>query len=164
MTRIAILDTGREHAERLTIPTFAIVHRFWKPETICMSGEEIFAASLEIDGQEIQLRLPLALRLLFNYLATHRIAQSASQIEAGMRGDPFYSRHARNSGSSKNLTRRIARSSVKTYIARLRTALQIAFDEAGVALRATEILISQTTVGPEHGYQLRAAVRFVHLP
>jgi hypothetical protein len=163
MTRTATLDSRREATVRLTKPTFAIVHRFWKPETICMSGEEVFAAWLEIDGQEVQLRLPLALRLLFNYLATHRLAQSASQIEAGMR-DPFYSRHAKNSGSSTNLTRRMARSSVKTYIARLRTALQIAFDEAGVALNSTEILVSQATVGLECGYQLRAAVRFVHLP
>jgi len=127
-----------------------------------MEAEEILGVWLE--SSEIQLRLPLTLRLVLDYLAKHRwVAQSAAQIEAGMRTDPFYLRHGKRSRSSKKMTRRISRSGIKTYVARIRAALQLAFDEAGIDLKVEDILISERTVSNEVGYRLRARVRFVHL-
>ena len=145
------------------LPGFVILHRLWQSGTICLAGEEVVGVWLEPDGP--QLRLSLALRLVFDHLGKyHWIAQSAAQIEAAMRADPFYARHAANSRTSRKLTRRMTRSGIKVYIARLRDGLQLAFDEAGVGLKADDVLVSERTFGNEVGYKLHAKVRWVHLP
>jgi len=59
-------------------------------------------------------------------------------------------------------TRKINRSAIKVYIQRLRKALAIAFEEAGVPLAAERILVSHETVGNQVLYQLRATVSWVH--
>jgi hypothetical protein len=155
--------TDRHHAAGL--PGFAIVHRFWEEETICLAGEEIVGVWLELDGQEIQLRLPLALLLLFDHFGKHHwVAQSAAQIESAMRTDPFYLRHAAKSRTSRRLTRRMSRSAIKVYVARIREALQLAFDEAGVDLKSTDVLVSERTVSNAAMYRLHAKVRWIHVP
>lgn len=147
------------------VANFVIVHRFWKSETDCLAGEEVVGIWLEIADREVQLPLPLALRLLFDHLARHRwLAESSAQIEASMRSDPFYLRHAANSHSSRKLTRRMSRSGIKVYITRIRQALQLAFDEAEIPLKPTDVLVSEQTVATEVRYRLRAKVRFVHIP
>src|ERR1035441_9704188 len=76
-------------------PHFRIYHRFRKPGTDCAPGEEILAVCLVHRGREYHLRLSLALRILFDYLARHsRFPQSASQIAAGVRADRFSAQHA----------------------------------------------------------------------
>ncbi len=146
-----------------SLVTFVIVHRFWKDGSICLPGEEIVGAWLEPDGP--QLRLTLTLLLVFDHFAKHHwVAESAAQIEASMRNDPFYVRHAANSRTSRKLTRRISRSGIKVYVGRIREAMQLAFNEAGVDLKATDVLISERTVSNEVRYRLRARVRVVHLP
>ena len=82
-----------------TGPLFRIVHRFREPGTVCLPGEEIAVVVLVHKGREYPLLLPLALRILFDYLAKHRgLPQSAAQIEAGLRSDSFYVRHGANAG------------------------------------------------------------------
>ena len=155
----------RANKDRVGHLRFVVVHRFWVEGTDCRAGEEIVGVWVEVDGQKIQLRLSLALRLLFDFLGRHRwLAQSARQIETAMHSDPFYVRHAANSYASRNLTRRMSRSGIKTYIARLREAIQWALDEAGIDLKASEVLVSERTAGNEVGYKLRRTVRWVHLP
>jgi hypothetical protein len=164
----AILPLRSEHArlgrqDPAALPSFVIVHRFWEEGSVCLPGEEIFGVWFEPDGP--QLRLTLTLLLVFDdFVKHHWVAQSAAQIEASMRNDPFYVRHAANSRTSTKLTRRISRSGIKTYVARIREAMQLAFDEAGVDLNAAEVLVSEPTVGNEVRYRLRAKVRVVHLP
>lgn len=157
--------TQTDRHEAAGAANFVIVHRFWEPGTDCLPGEEVLGVWFEPDGAELQLPLPLALRLLFDHFGRHRwLAQSAQQIEAAMRCDPFYLRHAAKSRASKKLTRRMSRSAIKVYVARVREALQSVFDEAGVDLKANEVLVSERTVSSEVGYRLRANVRWVHLP
>jgi hypothetical protein len=47
---------------------FRILHRFHAPGSDCASGEEVAGVYLVHRGREYFLRLPLALRLLFDYL------------------------------------------------------------------------------------------------
>src|ERR1035441_2466704 len=145
-------------------PHFRIYHRFRKPGTDCAPGEEILAVCLVHRGREYYLRLSLALRILFDFLARHsRFPQSARQIELGIRADDFYERHAVNATRRKPLTRKIPRSAVRVYVARLRRALSLAFKEAGLRIDASSVLVSRQTVGNELGYQLKANCDWLHI-
>ena len=145
-------------------PIFRIVHRFRMPGSDCLPGEEIFAVFLVYRGCEYHLRLPLALRILFDYLARHsRVPQSAGQIELGIRADDFYRRHAANGTGRMAVTRGIARSYVRQYAPRLRQALELAFEEANLRIDPRNVLMELKTVGNEVGYQLRANCDWAHL-
>lgn len=141
-------------------PTLQIVHRFRARGFGCLPGEEVFQVFLLYRGRQILLALPLALRLLINYLAIHRYtAQSATQIAAGMRTH-FYQKHGLNSGILSR--RKISRTAVKEYVKRIREAFGAAFDEVGLTLRPATVLISLKTLGNEVLYSLRATVKWVH--
>jgi len=145
-----------------TGPVLRVYHRFWKPGTECLPGEEVWAISLVHQGREFRLPLTLALRLLLNYLATTRhVPQSATQIAAGIRRSPFCAKHGMNSGICSR--RKIARSAIKEYIKRLRTALLVAFREAGLSLDPARVLVSRATAGNEVQYQLVSRIEVVHV-
>src|ERR1700682_3980218 len=55
-------ETGKDHHEDSNLPIFVIVHRFWKPGSVCLAGEEVGVIWLAPPGL-VQLRLSLALRL-----------------------------------------------------------------------------------------------------
>ena len=149
---------------RLGGPPFRIVHRFRMPGTDCMPGEEIVAVFLLHRGHEYHLRLSLALRILFDYLARHsRLPQSARQLELGLRADDFYRRHAANATGRTVLIRHIPRSAVKTYVKRLHQAFASAFHEAGIRIDPGNVLIRRKTVGNEVGYQLKASCDWLHI-
>jgi hypothetical protein len=145
-------------------PHFQIHHRFRKPGTDCAPGEEVFAVCLVHRGREYSLRLSLALRILFDYLARHsRFPQSATQIEAGIHADRFYTQHAASVMGRSKFTRSIPRSYVRVYIERLRSALESAFREAGLLMDSQAVLVSQQIVMNETGYRLKATVVWVHI-
>jgi hypothetical protein len=141
-------------------PRLTIVHRFGQIGLGCHSGEEVAAVYLETE--KIPLPLQLVLRLLFQYLATHRhMPQSAAQIAAGMNADRFYNEHGMNSGVCSR--RHISRSAVREYVKRARAALQIGFDQSSLGLDPYQVLASVSTMGNETRYQLRASVEWVHI-
>jgi hypothetical protein len=145
-------------------PHFRIEHRFHRAGTDCAPGEEIFAICLIHHRQEYQLHLSLALRILFDYLAHHsRVAQSAGQIEAGIRANPFYAQHASAIMGRKKLTRCISRSAVKVYVQRLRLAIDKTCRQAGLQMSAHAVLISQQTVMNEVGYRMKAIFKWSHI-
>ena len=121
---------------RASGPHFRIFLRFRMPGSIGhLPGLEVFAIFLVYRGREYQLRLTLAQRLVFHYLANHcRLAQSASQIELGIRADDFYKFHAKNATGRTVLRRRIPRSSIREHVRRLHQALGMVFQEAAWAL------------------------------
>lgn len=139
-------------------PHFRILHRFHAP------GEEVAGIYLVHRGREYFLKLPLALRLLFDYLAHHtHLPQSATQIEAGIRAERFYAEQAASTMGSKKFTRSISRSYVRVYIERLRSALTHTFQKADLGSAADAVLISQETVMNEVGYVLKATIEWMHL-
>jgi len=145
-------------------PHFKILHRFHAPGTDCALGEEVAGVYLIHRGREYFLRLPLALRLLFDYLARHtHLPQSATQIEAGIRSGHFYTEHAATVKNSSKLIRSIPRSYVRVYIERLRLAMSHVFQQANLELAAGVVLISQETVMNEIGYKLKATVELIHI-
>jgi hypothetical protein len=150
-------------ALRTSGPNFTIVHRFRAAGSDCAAGEEIALISLVHRSQNIPLRLSLALRIFFDHLARHRLPQSAAQIEASIRNDPFYIYHGANAKTRRRQSRSISRSSVKTYVARLRDALSRAFREAGIAVDPSTILVSEETEGNSVRYRLRGNFRWVHV-
>ena len=142
-------------------PRFRVIHRFRVTGTPCGAGEEVFAIFLLYRGREIPVSLPLALRLLFDYLGRHyQVGQSASQIAAGMRASSFYRNHAINSGEISR--RKISRSAVKEYVLRVRRALDTSFKQASLPLDPGLILVSEQTEGNEVLYRLRATVQWQH--
>ncbi len=144
-------------------PHLRIVHRFREPGMLCAPGEEIVIVFLVYRGQRYALRLSLALRLLVDYLAKHaHFPQSASQIEAGMRADPFYLKHGTNAILHNGLKRRISRSAIKQYVKRLRLALGLAFRDAGLNLNPLHVVVSEPTLMNEVGYRLNATVEWFH--
>jgi hypothetical protein len=145
-------------------PHFRIVHRFRMPGSNCLPGEEVFAVFLVYRGSEYQLRLTLAQRIVFDFLARHsRLAQSARQIELGIRADDFYKFHAKNANGRTVITRRIPRSSIKEHIRRLLQAVGWAFQEAGIAMDPRKVLIAQDTAGNEVVYKLKATCTWTHI-
>lgn len=144
-------------------PHFCIVHRFRIPGSRCLPGEEVFSVFLVYREREYHLRLSLALRILFDFLARHsRFPQSARQIELGIRADEFYKRHARNATGQAAITRRIAHSTVRVLTERLKRALSLAFNEANLPIDPDKVLVSEKTVGIEVLIQLKARCTWVH--
>lgn len=140
-----------------------VVHRFRLQGSDCLAGEEIAAVFLIHRGHEYRLRLSLALRIVFDFLARHsRLPQSARQIELGIRADDFYKRHAANA-TGRAMTRRITRSAIREYVRRLRRAFRLAFREAGLRIDPDRVVIAEKTVGNEVGYRLRARCEWVHV-
>jgi hypothetical protein len=131
----------------------------------CSPGEEIFLISLTSPRGHIPIRLSLSLRILTDYLARHRhVPQSASQIEAGIRADLFYNRHADNAGTNSGQMRRICRSAVRVYVERFRGALGAASVEAGRTLDPDSVLVSEATDSNEVLYRIKASVQWYHVP
>ncbi len=139
-------------------PHFRILLRCRMPGSIGrLPGQEVFAVFLGYRGREYQLQLTLAQRIVFDYLANHcRLAQSARQIELGIRADDFYKFHAMNANGRTVLTRRIPRSSIKEHVRRLHQALGMVFREAGLGIDPRSVLIVHHTVGNEVGFKLKA--------
>lgn len=152
-----------EHSSHITSgPKVQIAHRFRLGPFGCQPGEEVFQVSLLHRGRQTVISLSLALRLLFNYLATYRrTPQSATQIASGINASEFYALHGINAGVPSR--RNITRTAIKEYIKRIRQALAFSLREAGIPLRSSEVLIGQATVGNEVLYRLRAAVEWIHL-
>jgi len=165
----AVLDTvdlmlGEVRHLRALGPHFRIVHRFRMPGSDCLPGEEIFAVFLIWRGHEYHLRLSPALLILVDFLAHHtRIAQSAKQIELGIRATDFYREHAKNANGRLAIIRRIPRSAVREHVKRLRRALAYAFREAGLLIAPDKVLVVEQTVTNEVAYRLRATFLWTHI-
>lgn len=145
-------------------PHFRIIHRFHQPGRDCAPGEEVAGIYLVYHGREFFIRLSLALRLLFDYLARHsRLPLSAAQIEAGIRADRFYLQNAEAVMGKDKYTRSIPRSYVRVYIKRVREALDDALHEAGLRMDAREVLLSEQTVTNEVGYRLKSSFEWAHI-
>jgi hypothetical protein len=144
-------------------PHFRIRHRFCANSDECLPGEEILTVSLVHRSREYWLPLSLPLRVLFDYLARHsRFPQSAAQIEAGVRSDPFSMQLASNVMQFDRTFRTIPRSYVRVYIQRMRAAMDTAFSGAQLAIDSASVLLSERTVMNEVGYRLKAPVDFLH--
>jgi hypothetical protein len=153
-----------EAAELASVgPHFKIVHRTRELNSECSPGEEVAWALLVYRGREYLLNLSLSILLTFDYLARNRwLPQSARQIVAGMRVDPFYARHGADVRTDGKRTRKISRGAVKEYVKRIRRALEAAFGEAGLRLDPFSVLISETTEMNDIRYRLKASVEWVH--
>ncbi|MBZ5606187.1 MAG: hypothetical protein LAO79_28175, partial [Acidobacteriia bacterium] len=146
-------------------PYLVIVHRFWQRGTECLPGEQVAFVCLVWNGEIFPLRLPLSLLLVADFLGQHRwCAHSAAQIEAGIRNDEFYARHAANARLSRKQTRKIVQGAVKEYIRRLREALRLVLAEARLDRDPAAILRSESLVGREVGYRITLKVYVVHVP
>ena len=162
LEKVGLLITERRYLHSAG-PHFRIVHRFRMPGSDCLPGEEIIAVFLVYRGREYQLRLSLAQLLIFDFLARHsRIAQSARQIELGIRAHDFYRLHGKNASGRVALTRRIPRSSIKVHVRRLHHALGLVFQEAGLCIDADDVLTAQTA-GNGIAFRLRATCSWAHI-
>jgi hypothetical protein len=148
-------------AFRAVGPRLQIIHRFHRSETSCAPGEEVAAVYLVHRSELYHVRLGIGELLLFDYLAKSRLPQSAAQIQAGVRSDPFYTRHAWNSGATRRQVRRI--NHVRVYVKRIREALALSFREAGMDYADPyKVLVSETTTSNSVLYALKCSIEWVH--
>lgn len=142
-------------------PRFMIAHRYGR-DGICLPGEEIAYVALAYRSREFVLKISTAEKLLVECLARNcHFPQSATQLEAYMRADAFFARHGANALRSR-LARRISRAAIKVHVQRLRTALAVAFAEAGLNFNPLQVLREERATGPL-GYRLRATFEWRHL-
>jgi hypothetical protein len=145
-------------------PHFLILHRFHQAGSECLPGELIAAVWLVRHGQAYPLRLTTATLILFDYFARYRwLPQTATQVEIGLRYDPFYAKHASAALVSKKLTRRFISSSLKEYVRRLRSAMRCSLNEAGFDLDPLHVLASERTDSNQVAYRLHATVSWIHV-
>lgn len=163
MRKVRLLQAARKRLAARG-PHFKIVHRFRATGsgTDCFPGEEVAWIIFVWRDRQVEVRLSLALRILFDYLAQKSRPQSAAQIVAGLRGDPFYLQHGANVQGSAKLRRRFSYGAIKEYVKRLRRALQVAFDEAGLKLDPFAVLVSEPTESNEVRYRLKATIEWIH--
>ena len=151
-------------------PIFRIVHKtrgVWAGtprRAPCLRGEELLGMSLMYRGREYQMPLSPAEASLFDFLGRFRMGQTASQIERGIRGDAFcMAQHLR----ARRLKRRNAqfhRTTIRAYVKRIRLALARVFNDAGLHLDPMRVMVSQSTVGNELAYSIRARIQWLHVP
>ena len=143
-------------------PQFVIGHRYGR-DGICLPGEEVAFVALQYRSRRFVLKLSEAERLLFEALArTSRFAQNAAQIATYMRADQFFAKHGANASRSRPV-RGISRTTIKVHVQRLRVALGIALEEAGLHLVPSEVLRTECATGPV-GYRLRGTFEWLHIP
>jgi hypothetical protein len=129
-----------------------------------LPGEEVVKVSLIHRGREFPLRLSLASRLLFDYLAQHRrLPQDAKQIQAAISTDAFFTNHGANAKSGKKQTRRFRDLSIKEYAKRIRRSLAKALCEAGLRFNPNAVLRSEKTESNHVSYRLRGSVEWIHV-
>jgi ribosomal protein S20 len=150
-------------------PQFVIVHKtdprpgLEELRAGCLPEEKLLGVLLMYHGQERQLRLSPAEAALFNYVAQYRIGQTASQIERGIRSDPFIAAQRLRARTSNRRNARFHRTTIKTYVKRIRAALASAFTDVGLRLDPESVMVAQRTVGNEVAYTIRARVEWRHV-
>jgi len=101
---------------------------------------------------------------MFDYLARNRwLPQTAWQIVAGMRADPFYTRHGASVRIDGKQTRKFSYSAVKGYVKRIRRALHKAFEEAALSLDPSSVLRSESTDSNGIRYRIKATFEWAHI-
>ena len=139
-------------------PHLIIIHRWQELDGHCLPGEEIAAARVMFRGREFDLDLGLGPLILLDYLARFRwLPQRASQVAAALNADTFCLQHGANAPRSRKQTRKFTHGAVKVYAGRIRNAMAVAFEEAGITLDPFVVLAS------EPGYRLNASVEWIHL-
>jgi hypothetical protein len=120
---------------------------------------DLISCRLSHRAREYSLRLPKR-QLWFAYeLGLRQSRRNASDIARSIQSDRFYA----VTGTTCRKPWRMARTSVRPNVYRLRKALDTAFREARLGLRAVHVLRSAGTTGKEVQYWLKARVEIVEL-
>ena len=89
---------------------------------------------------------------------------TAAQIERSLASDPFCIRLGANAPPAPRPSVRLARKLIKVYIQRLRLQLGKALENAGLAMRPEEVLVSEDTdLLNIKAYRLSIPCEFVHV-
>lgn len=155
-------DYRRELAMRG--PQFLITHRLWQPGTICTHGEMVAKIEIIHNGRAFLVTLSTRLMLLFDYLCRWRYTpQSLSQIAAGLSADGFAREHGAHANAQEFLSKALSRTAVKQQLLRLRDALEVAFQKAGLTIDPDRVLLAEATEGNEVAYRLKISVDYQHV-
>jgi hypothetical protein len=121
------------------------------------SRAEVAMVSLVHRSRIYPLRLAPGARILFDYLAKHRLPQSAAQIQAGIHS--LYGIHPFDGGGTRRRARRL--SHLKVHVQRIRIALAQAFRDAGIAADPYRVLISEPADGKTVLYSMRCSIEWL---
>ncbi len=145
------VDLVIDQAKRLATigPTFMILLA-----SDCLVGayrDRIVGVFLVYGGREFAIQLsPSHLRLFHVLVVSHPWAKTADQIAWQISQSRSYARNGR--------PWRLARTSVKTFMMRIRKALERAFAEAHLAIDPKSVLVSEPTSGNATAFRLRAHI------
>lgn len=146
------MDAERRHLNA-NGPHFRIAYR--TTGHLATPKMQIVAVYLVHNGREFQVGLGTALLRVFDYMARHnKLAQTAKQMEAGTREDRLIA--TRGTALAASIRHRY----VRVYIERIRTALSLVFDRAGLGVAAKTVLASEGTATNETAYRLHATVEW----
>lgn len=146
-------------------PRLVVAHGAHQPLTKCLPGETVEQISLVVHSHVTPLSLSPTGLVVADLLARKRpMLLAASQIEQFLASDPFCIRLGSSSRSAPRRVVRLTRRSVKVYIQRLRTQLGKALEAAGFAMRAEEVLVSETTeLSNVRTYRFAIPCQFIHI-
>lgn len=138
---------------------FRIVYRLPEHCGTCASHGEVVAVSLVYGDRLFHVSLGITLLQLFDYIARHNnLAQTAKQIENGIRADGF-SGLRRTAVSMRGIPRRY----IRIYINRIRAALGLALRQAELEVSPHAVLVSTETATNETGYRLRGTFEWLRI-
>lgn len=162
LTRIEVLLAEQAHLAQQG-PHLKVICRSNEYSGDRIPREDVWTIVLTYRGKEVPLPLSFSPGLLLAYLCrTRHIPQCASQIAISIRDADCHHNHSGYSHAP--MRRRISRSSIKTYIARIRKALDYAIKRLGAPLKSNQVLVSEEEIGSNRVlYRLRATVEWVHL-
>lgn len=158
---VAIVEAKRLHA---TGPAIRIYHGHSPVGAICCcAGEEVCLSTVMHHTREFVVPLTAGPLLLLDFLGRTRWRPlTATQIVQGMASDQFTRQHARFAPNRGRRRYHISRPCVKTYVHRIRQALEIAFREAELDIDPMAVLTS-TAVSNQALYRLHARVDWLHI-
>lgn len=136
-------------------PTFKIVVA--PDRSARVYRDRITGIFLMCRGREYAIRLSASHLRLFHYLVFNRsCAKTAHEIAWEISNSPSF---VRDDGRPW----RLARSSIKTFVMRIRRAFAVAFKEAHLTLDAKRVLVSEPTSGNATAFRLRARLMLTPL-
>lgn len=161
------IDFLRAERRELSVtgPRFVVIHRGHQLEAFCLAGEVVEQVCLIHRWNQIPLRLsPIGLLIMDCFCRNRFKPLAALRIEQILKSDPFYTRQGANLQGGNIKVDLPKRSSIKVYVQRIREQMARIFNEVGLDLDSSRVLISETTDTNAVVYRLKASVEFVHRP
>ena len=138
-----------------------IVHRFCPSSDLCELGGGLVWEVFAFNGDRTH-SIPIGTRekVVFNFVAHHRIAQTASQWAVRFNESEFVRRHGFRTRCGGNFKCRSSRNGMKQHLWRMGPIIAAGLQEVGIEIDESRI-IERIPVGRERKYRLHPGLRVI---